>query len=322
MFSARLFGRRVFSAIPVWVGLSLLAFSLANIAPGDPAELLLRRQTGEPPSATEVMRLRHDMGLDLPFSARYVRWLGGAVRGDLGASYSSGAPVWRTIAANVPATLELALASLGIGLAVGLPLGVAAAINRGRAIDHYARFMALLATSIPAFVLGYLLMLLFAVTFQLFPVAGSGGWKFLVLPAATLGLAEGAAFTRVVRAAMLDVLSENYITTARAKGLTHRRVFIRHALRNALNPVVTLMGLRFGRLLGGAVIVEIVFAKAGLGTVIVDAIHDRDYSMIQGFVLFVGSVFIVVNLAVDMLYSRLDRRISMDTGERHRFASS
>lgn len=296
--------------------MSLLSFALANLAPGDPAELLLRRQTGEPPSALEVARLRHDLGLDRPFAIRYGRWLGHAIRGDLGTSYSSGESVSRALVTSFPSTLELALASLLLGSLVGLPLGVMAAVKRSAFLDNLSRFAALLATSIPAFVLGYLLILLLGVPFKIFPVSGSGGLSHLVLPAITLGLAEVAALARVTRASMVEVLGEDYVRTARAKGLSATGVVVRHALRNALNPIITLTGLRFGRLLGGAVIVEIVFARTGLGTVIVDAIHERDYAVIQGFILFIGSVFVVTNLSVDLAYAWLDPRLGRRTDSR------
>lgn len=307
--------RRVLTIVPVWLGLSLLAFSLANLAPGDPADLLLRQQTGEPPSVHDVAVLRHELGLDRPFPVRYGLWLGRALRGNLGSSYSSGAPVLGTLAENFIPTLELAVSSLLLGVLVGVPLGLVAAVKRGEPIDHLSRFAALLGTSLPSFVLGYLLIILLAVTFKLLPVAGSGGWNYLVLPAMTLGLAEGAALARVTRASMLEVLGEDYVRTARAKGSPPIIVFVRHALRNALNPVVTLMGLRFGRLLGGAVIVEIVFARTGIGRVIVDGIHDRDYPVIQGFVLFIGSVFVATNLLVDVAYTRLDPRARLGLRE-------
>jgi len=301
--------RRILSVLPVWLGLSLLSFSLANLAPGDPAELILRQQTGESPSAEAVRNLRHEMGLDRPFAVRYGQWLGDAARGDLGVSYSSGSSVVRMLAVSSVSTLELAFASLFLGILLGVPAGVVAAVKRGKAVDHFSRILSLLGTSVPSFVLGYLLILFLSVRFNFFPANGSGDWTYLVLPALTLGLGEGAALARLTRASMIDVLGEAYIRTAHAKGSPPRRVFLRHALRNALNPVVTLTGLRLGRLLGGAIIVEIIFARAGLGTVIVDAIQNRDYSVIQGFILFVGSVFVVANLLVDIIYARLDPRI-------------
>ena len=301
--------RRLLSLIPVWLGVSLLAFGVANLAPGDPAEMLLLRQTGEAPTVDAVRDLRKTMGLDAPFAQRYMRWLGSAVSGDLGTSYSSGGPVLTTLASRFPATLQLAVASLMLGLAIAVPLGVVAAVSRGRWPDHLSRVISLVGTSTPSFVVGYLLILCFAVSLRLLPVAGSGGWKFILLPVMTLGLAEAAALTRLTRASMLEVLGEDYVRTARAKGVPALLVVLRHALLNALNAMATLAGVRFGRLLGGAVIVEYVFARVGIGTTVLDAIHDRDYPMIQGFILFMGTVFVTVNLLVDLSYLWLDPRI-------------
>lgn len=251
------------------------------------------------------------MGLDEPFVIRYGKWMGAAVRGDLGKSYSSGQPVFTTLLSRLPATLELALGSLLLGLMIALPLGVVAGAYRGKLPDHLARLVSLVGTSTPNFVLGYVLILTFAVWLRLLPVTGSGGWRYIVLPVITLGVAEAAALTRLTRSSMIEVLSEDYVRTARAKGLHRRIVVMRHALRNALNPVATLTGVRFGRLLGGAVIVEYVFARAGIGTTIVDAIHDRDYPMIQGFILLMGTVFVSVNLLVDISYVLLDPRLRL-----------
>jgi peptide/nickel transport system permease protein len=307
-------GRRLLSLLPVWIGVSLLAFSLANLAPGDPAEIILQRQSGEPPSAEAVAELRRQIGLDAPFVVRYARWVGNAVHGDLGTSYSSGRPVFQTLVERLPATLQLAVGAMIIGVLISLPLGMIAAVSRGRAADHFSRLVSLVGTSTPSFVLGYLLILVFAVSLRLLPVTGTGGWEYLVLPVLTLGLAEAAALTRLTRSSMLEVLGEDYIRTARAKGLPRGLVVTRHALRNALNPVATLAGVRFGRLLGGAMIVEYVFARTGIGTTIVDAIHDRDYPMIQGFILLMGTVFVTVNLLVDLSYLWLDPRLRV-TGE-------
>ena len=304
-------GRRALSLLPVWLGVSLLAFGIANLAPGDPAEIILQRQSGEAPSADAVNKLRKQMGLDAPFVVRYGRWITGAVHGDFGTSYSSGEPVFRTLALRLPQTLELAVGALLIGFVIAVPLGVIAAVGRGKALDHFSRLLSLAGTSTPTFVLGYLLILVFAVWLHLLPVTGSGGWRYLILPVMTLGMAEAAALTRLIRSSMLDVLGEDYVRTARAKGLGRRGVIIRHALRNALNPVVTFAGVRLGRLLGGAVIVEYVFARVGIGTTIVNAIHDRDYPMIQGFILFTGTVFVTVNLLVDLSYVWLDPRLRL-----------
>ncbi len=310
----RYIARRALYLVPVWFGVSLLAFSLANLAPGDPAELMLIRQTGQAPAAAEVAQLRKELGLDGPVVVRYARWLAGVATGDLGVSYRTGTPVLDLLAGRFPSTLQLALPALLLAILVAVPLGALAAVRRDSVGDHIARLAALAGASIPGFVLAYLLILLFAVTLRLLPVAGAEGWRFLVLPVLTLGLGEAAALVRLTRANMLEVLGEDYVRTARAKGVRRRAVLVRHALRNALNPVITLSGVRFGRLLGGAAIVETIFARPGIGKTVVDAIQDRDYPVIQGFVLFAGTVFLLANLIVDVLYPMFDPRLALDDG--------
>ena len=308
--------RRLWSLLPVWLGISLLAFVLGNLAPGDPAEMILLQRTGEIPTRAAVEQLREQLGLNAPAPLRYARWVGQAARGDFGLSYRTGAPVVRALLERLPSTLQLAAASLVFSILIALPLGVAAAVRRGSWVDHMSRLIALLGTSVPAFLLGYALIMLFAVTLHLVPVAGSDGAASLVLPVLTLALGEAAALTRLTRASMLEVLGEDYVRTARAKGVPRRRILVRHALRNALNPLLTLTGVRAGRLLGGAVIVETVFARPGIGKLVVDSIHDRDYPLIQGFVLLMGTAFLLANLAVDLSYSRLDPRVRLTGGPR------
>jgi len=307
----RYIARRLLHLMPVWLGVSILAFSLANLAPGDPAELILLRQTGQAPGAEAVARLREQLGLNGHVVARYARWLANAAKGDLGTSYSTGRPVLELLASRFPSTLQLALSALLLALVVAIPLGAFAAVRRDSGTDHLARMIALFGASIPSFVMAYLLILLFAVTLRVLPVAGSDGWRYLVLPVLTLAIGEAAAIARLTRANMLEVLSEDYVRTATAKGASRRAVFVTHALRNALNPVVTLAGIRFGRLLGGAAIVETVFARPGIGKTVVDAIYDRDYPVIQGFILFAGTVFLVANLFVDISYPWLDPRVRL-----------
>ncbi len=306
--------RRLWSLLPVWLGISLLAFALGNLAPGDPVEMILQQRTGEIPTSAAVEQLRDQLGLNAPAPLRYARWVAQAAQGNLGLSYRTGAPVEQALLERLPSTLQLAAASLVLSILIALPLGVAAAVRRGSWVDHMSRLIALLGTSVPAFLLGYALIMLFAVTLHLLPVAGSDGAASLVLPVLTLALAEAAALTRLTRASMLEVLGEDYVRTARAKGVPRGRVLVRHALRNALNPLVTLTGVRAGRLLGGAVIVETVFARPGIGRLVVDSIHDRDYPLIQGFVLLLGTIFLLANLAVDLSYARLDPRMRLTGG--------
>lgn len=307
-------GRRLWSLVPVWLGISLLAFALGNLVPGDPVEMILLQRTGEIPTRAAVEQLREQLGLNAPAPLRYARWVGQAARGDLGVSYRTGVPVGQALLERLPSTLELAAMSLILAIVIALPLGVAAAVRRGSWVDHGSRLIALLGTSVPAFLLGYALIMVFAVALHLLPVAGSDGAASLILPVITLALAEAAALTRLTRATMLEVLGEDYVRTARAKGVPRGRVLFRHALRNALNPLVTLTGVRAGRLLGGAVIVETVFARPGIGKLVVDSIHDRDYPLIQGFVLLMGSIFLLANLAVDLSYTGLDPRMRLSGG--------
>ncbi|HXG69571.1 MAG TPA: nickel ABC transporter permease [Gemmatimonadaceae bacterium] len=313
---ADLIGARVVSVLPVLLGVSILSFAIANLAPGDPAAIILQRQMGEAPTAVEVEEFRSRLGLDDPFPQRYGRWMGAALQGDLGLSYVSGRPVFETLVTDLPATLRLTTAGLLIGIAIALPLGVLAAVRRGSLLDHASRLLALCGASLPTFVVGYALILVFAIVLGWLPVAGSGDVAHFILPALTLGLLEAAALTRLTRAGMLSVLFEDYVRSARAKGLSGFRVVVRHALRNALNPLVTLAGIRFGRLMGGAVIIETLFARPGLGRAIVDAIFDRDYPTIQGFILFTGTLFVVVNLLVDISYVWLDPRVRLTAEQR------
>lgn len=303
--------RRVLYLGPVWLGISLLAFSLANLAPGDPARIVAQRQFGDVVTEEAVQRVRVELGLNDPFPVRYLRWLGQAVQGDFGKSYRTGESVLPSLLERFPATLQITLSALLFGLLIALPLGILSAVYRNSWIDHLSRLGALLGTSIPSFWLGYILIIIFAVTLKILPVAGTGGPQHLILPALTLGLGAASSLTRLTRATLLQVLDEEYLTTARSKGLSGRVVILRHALKNALIPVITVLGTRFGHLLGGSVIVETVFAWPGIGKYVVDSIYDRDYPTIQGFVLFMGTVFVLVNLLVDLSYMWFDPRVRL-----------
>ncbi len=305
--------RRLVYLAPVWLGISFVAFALSNLTPGDPARLMLQRQFARQPTAAEVTRARLELGLDDPFIVRYVRWLGDAVTGDLGTSYRTGEPVLSALRDRFPVTLQIALLGVLGAVAIALPLGVLAAVWRNSPIDHLSRVLALLGASMPNYWVAYLLILLFAVQFRVLPVAGRGTWQHVVLPAATLGLAASASLMRLTRSEMLEALGQDFVRTGRAKGLRPQTVVIGHALRNALIPVVTVAGLRFAGLLGGAVIIETIFAWPGIGKFVVDSIFDRDYPVIQGFVVFMGSVFLLINLAVDLSYAWLDPRVRLNT---------
>jgi peptide/nickel transport system permease protein len=301
--------RRLVYLLPVWLGVSLLAFGLGRLAPGDPARDVLGRTTGRQPTEREVAAERHRLGLDRALPVQYLSWLGGAVRGDLGTSYTTGEPVSQAIGRTLPATLQLAGAAFLLAVALGLPLGLLAAAKSWTWVDHLIRAAALLGASIPAFWLGYLLILVFAVRIHLLPAFGPGGPSHLVLPAFTLALFDLAMLARLTRAAMLETLGEDYVQTARAKGLRERETLIRHALRAALVPLVTWTGMSFGFLFGYSVVVETVFAWPGLGYATVLAVQARDYPFLQAFVLLMGTLFVLLNLGVDVAYTWVDPRL-------------
>ena len=303
--------RRITLLIPVWIGISLLAFLLANFTPGDPARLVLQRELGHQPSGAQVAEARERLGLNDPMPIRYLNWLGGAVTGDLGTSYRNGKPVLESLAERFPTTLKIAALGLAMSIAVAIPLGVLAAVFRHTLIDHISRVFALAGAAMPSYWVAYLLILLMSVQLGWLPVAGSSTWQHMVLPSVTLGIGGSASLMRVVRSEMLENLGQDYVQTARAKGLTNSDVIVRHALRNALLPVSTILGMRLAGMLGGAVIVETIFSWPGVGKLVVDAIFDRDYPMIQGFVIFMGTVTLLINLVVDIGYGLIDPRVKM-----------
>lgn len=297
--------------VPIWIGISLVAFGLTNLTPGDPARLMLQRTLGRQPTSEEVSAARTEMQLDDPFVVRYVHWFSDAVTGDLGTSYRTGEPVLTALASRFPDTLQIAGLGLAFSLILAIPLGVLAAIYRNRPIDHFSRVLALLAASMPNYWVAYLLILFFSVRLGMLPVARSDTWQHMVLPSVSLGLVACASLMRLTRSEMLEVLGQDFVRTARAKGLRAQSVVLRHALRNAMIPVTTIAGMRFAGLLGGAVIVETIFAWPGIGKFVLDSIFDRDYPVIQGFVVFMGTVFLFVNLIVDISYAWLDPRIRL-----------
>lgn len=314
--------RRLFLLVPVWLGITLLAFGLGRLAPGDPARQIAERRSDSPPTQEQIERVRRAYGLDDPLPVQYVRWVGNALQGDLGQSFKTGGPVLRELVDRFPATLQVGICGMLVGVMLALPLGILAAVRRGSFVDQLSRLTALAGASLPSFWLGFLLIILFSVKLGLLPVAGRGSPQHLILPAVTLGLGMAAPLTRLTRSSMLEVLGEDYIQTARAKGLRQRTVILRHGLRNALIPMVTVIGMSFGHLLGGAVIVETVFAWPGVGKFVVDGILARDYPLIQGYVLFMGTVFVLTNLAVDLLYVRIDPRVRLTGGTRVGYGST
>lgn len=300
---------RLASMVPVWLLISVLAFGLSALAPGNPAEIILYRQTGEAPSEEAVIALSKRLGFDGPLPVRYGRWLRRAVMGDLGRSLRTGESVLESLARRFPTTLILTMTAMAASLALSLPLGAAAALWRGGVVDRVSRLLVLLLSSVPNFWLGYLLILALAVGLHLLPVAGHGDWPHLILPALTLASGAAASLTRTTRASFLEVLGQDYIRTARAKGLSEISALLRHGVRNAMVPILAVAAIRFGQLLVGAVIVETIFAWPGIGKLMIDSILDRDYPVIQGYVLFTGTVFVLLNTAVDLTYGWLDPRI-------------
>lgn len=298
---------RLASAMVVVAGVSCLVFLLIHLVPGDPVEVML----GESAQATDREALRKALGLDQPLWDQLLGFFGRIVQLDFGQSLYSRQAITAMLAERVPATVELALAGLLVAVVVALPLGVAAALYRGRAPDAGAMGFALLGISIPHFWMGPLLILVFSLWLGWLPVSGREGVDSLVLPAITLGTALAAILSRMIRATLLEVLGEDYIRTARAKGLSERVVVLRHGMRNAMLPIITLIGLQLGTLLGGAVITEMVFSWPGLGQLTIESIHRRDYPVVQVCVLLISVTYVVINTLTDVVYAWLDPRIRL-----------
>jgi peptide/nickel transport system permease protein len=305
--------RRVASTIPVMAVVALLVFSLLYIAPGDPATII----AGDQASPADIERIRISLGLDRPFLVRFASWAWDVLHGDLGSSIFTNLPVTHMIAQRIEPTVSLMLITLCISLAFAIPLGVVAAWKQGSLIDRAAMLLSTAGFSVPVFVVGYLLAYVFALWLDWLPVQGytplSEGilpwFRNLILPAIALGMVYMALIARITRATMLEVLSQDYVRTARAKGLGQRPILFVHALKNAAVPIVTIVGIGFAALIGGAVVTESVFAIPGLGRLTVDAILRRDYPVIQGVVLMFSMVYVLVNLGVDLLYTLFDPRI-------------
>lgn len=298
--------------IPVILGITFLAFLLGSLAPGDPAIQLYISKTGEPPpNNTVIEEIREDLGLNDPLLLRYVSWLFHLLQGDMGTSYRTGLPVSTEIRQHSGITLKLAVLGILLSVLIAIPLGTLAAIRQNSPLDLGIRVVSFLGAAIPAFWLAYVLILIFSVRLHLLPVAGTGTWKHLVLPVLTISLFSIAVISRLLRASLLESLGSDYIRTARAKGLKERQVILIHSLKNSLIPVITIIGTLFAGLVAGAVIIETIFALPGLGRLIIDAISFRDYPIIQGFVIFTGTIFVLVNLAVDLSYLVIDPRVRL-----------
>jgi len=305
----RYLARRLLLTIPVLLGVATLVFALIHFIPGDPARAIL----GDVASEADIAQLRRQLGLDRPLAVQYVAFLGGLARADLGTSLRTGAPVATQILERIPATFELAFASILVALALAIPLGVAAAVWRGTVVDHAAMTLSLAGVAMPNFWLGPLLAIVFGVELGWLPVSGRGGPEHLVLPALSLGAALAAVLARMTRATLAEQLREPYVVAARARGVSRVRAVLRHAFRNSLIPIVTLAGLQIGAVLTGAVITETIFAWPGIGRLLVQSIGFRDYPMVQGCILLIALTYVAVNLVVDLAYVVLDPRITQGT---------
>ncbi|MBM3449504.1 MAG: ABC transporter permease [Armatimonadetes bacterium] len=308
--------RRLWTGIPVLLGVSVLVFGMLHFLPGDPVMMMLTQPGGQarPMLASEVSddlykRMQQQLGLDRPLHEQFLNFLGRAVRGDLGSSFRSDLPVAQTIARNLPFTLELAAAALSVSIAAGVLFGTLAALRHRTWADTALMAVAVSGVSMPSFWLGLMLLLVFALELRWFPVVATQGWRALVLPAAALGFRAAAIIARLVRSSLIETLHQDYVRTARAKGLPGTGVVLRHALRNSLIPVATVVGLQFGNLLGGAVIVESVFGRPGIGQLAVQAILEKDFPVVQGVVLLTAVTYVIVNLLIDISYGWLDPRV-------------
>jgi peptide/nickel transport system permease protein len=310
---ATLILRRLIASIPVFVLVTAGVFSLVHLTPGDPVEAMM----GESQDPVAKEALRRDLGLDQPIYVQYATWVGRLVQGDLGRSIRNHEPVVENVTRRIRPSLQLAVFAMLISLCVAFPVGIISATRRNSPIDGFGTMFALFGICMPNFLIALLLIFIFGVTLRWLPISGyvdpfenfGAGVRSLTLPAITLGLALAAVITRTLRSSLLEVLSEDYVRTARAKGLSDRLVMRRHALKNGLIPVVTLLGLQFGTLVGGAVITEYVFALPGVGRLVVDAIFSRDYPLVQGVILIIATGFVLSNLLVDIVYGWLDPRI-------------
>jgi peptide/nickel transport system permease protein/oligopeptide transport system permease protein len=300
--------KRLISTIPVLLGISLLLFFMLRALPGDPAQVL----AGQMATPEDIELIRHQLGLDRPVYVQYVFFLGRLAKLDLGRSARTQNPVIHEVWARLPNTILLAVLAITLACIFGIPAGIISAVRPYTFLDYFVTSTALFGISMPVFWLGLMLVVVFAVWLQWLPAGGIGTWKHVILPSITLTAFVIAFIARMTRSSMLEVLSQDYTTTARSKGLKEQVVIIKHALKNALIPIITVIGLQFGMLLGGAVLTETVFAWPGLGRLIVDSILARDYPVIQGAILIFGLLYILINLVVDVVYAFVDPRIRYD----------
>ncbi len=306
---ARYIARRIAQLVPVLFLVSLMIFSIMHALPGDPVQLMLAGAESGAVTPERQEELRELMGLNDPLYVQYFRFIGGALTGDLGNSVRLREPVLDLILERLGSTIALALGGIAIAVFIGMSTGVLAALKQGSWVDTASMVLAYVGVSLPLFWLGLLLILVFSFWLGWFPPAGATGFRSLVLPSVTLGLVSAGVISRLTRSSLVEVLVEDYMRTARSKGLPARLVYLRHALRNALLPVLTIVGLQFGAMLSGTVVTETVFSRPGLGRLVVSAILWQDYPLVQGIVLFMATIYVVVNLLVDISYAWLDPRI-------------
>jgi peptide/nickel transport system permease protein len=297
---------RLLSAIPTLLGVSFVVFFIMHVLPGDPVDVMLAESGA---NATRVAELRDSLGLDRPFHEQYLRFLGNALQGDLGRSLHTNRSVTESILDQAPDTLELAAAAMIIAIVMGVMLGVVAAVNHNRWLDTAAMVYSTLGISMPLFWFGLIGIMIFSLRLRWVPTAGSGTWQHLILPATLLGMTMAAIIARLVRSSMLEVLRQEYITTARSKGIHETWVILSHGLRNAMIPVLTVIGLQFSGLLSGAVVIETIFSRRGIGSLAIRAVTTNDFPMVQGTVLFAAVIYVVINLLTDLMYGYLDPRI-------------
>jgi len=299
---------RILFALPALWLIVTMVFLLAHIVPGDPVQQML----GEGARAEDLQQLRHALGLDVPIAVQYGRYLRGVIHGDLGESFRFREPVSRVVLEHYPATLELALVALLVCVAIGIPAGLLAAERRATATDRTVGIFTLFGLSVPNFALGPVLILVFSVLLGWLPVSGRGGPAHLILPAVTLGASLAAILTRMVRTSVIEELSSDYVRTARAKGLSSTAVLFRHAFRNALIPILTILGLQLGTLLAGTIVTETIFSWPGIGRLAVQAINARDYPLLQGCILLIAVSYVLVNLFTDFVYALVDPRVRLE----------
>jgi len=299
--------RRLLLLIPVLWGVATLVFLLLHFIPGDPIDLML----GDSALGADRETLRDQLGLNDPLIIQYIRYFGDLLQGDWGTSLFSKKPVFEEIMERVPATMELMFGAMVVTIGVAMPLGLIAAVNKGSWIDQGSMIFSLLGVSIPNFWLGPMLILVFSIYLDLLPVNERGGLEHLILPSLTLGTSLASILARITRSSVVETLQAEYIRTARSKGISELRILFRHALRNALIPIVTVIGLQVGVLLSGAIITEAIFDWPGLGNLLISAINSRNYPLVQGCVLFIAGSYVMVNLVIDLLYAYLDPRIRL-----------